>query len=382
MRAVALPLLRFSAFAGCALVFGLVPVTRLVLRPAFAGLDGDGWTLARRRVARRLEGLALAGLVAAGTATAVLLVLQAALVAELDSNHVGWTEFASVFDTTFGQWYGIRFPLIAALAILLTGRVAEWSLGTANGGRGPGLMWWGTWTGLGIALLATSSFSGHAAVATPTAISVVNDIVHLAAGATWFTGIVSLAVVLPDGWKGRETRESLRLLAPAVVRFARVALVAVTIVALTGLANSFLHIGSPGDLISSSYGRTLGLKLVAFAVILALGALNHWRNARRLERALASATGLAPVRIFRRAIAAELVAGLLIMALSGILVGLPRTRQASGGVRPRLVVRSLIPPTSPSARAALSAIATSPESAVGSDSAAEDLGRDERPVIG
>lgn len=325
MRAVAMPLLRFSAFAGSALVFGLVPIIRLVLRPAFGPLGGD-WAPGRRRVAKRLEGLALAGLVAAGTATAVLLVLQAALVAELGSRRVGLSDFAAVFDTTFGQWYGIRFAIIAGLAVVLTGRVAEWSLTSPGVGRGPGLLWWGTWTGLGIALLATSSLSGHAAVASPTPWSIINDIVHLAAGATWFTGIVSLAVILPDGWRGRGSQESLTLLAPAVLRFARIALISVALVAITGLANSFLHLGSPSDLISTPYGRTLSLKLVAFAVILALGALNHWVNARRLERALKNPQAGSPVRTFRRAIAVELVAGLMIMGLSGVLVGLPRTR--------------------------------------------------------
>jgi putative copper export protein len=327
MRAVALPLLRFSAFAGMALVFGLVPVTWLVLRPAFAGLD-DGWSTGRRRVARRLEGLALAGLAAAGTATAILLVLQAALVADLGSGTVGSDSFAAVFDTSFGQWYGLRFPLIAGLAVVLTGRVAEWSLSIPGGSRGPGLIWWGTWTGLGITLLATSSFSGHAAVASPTPLALANDIVHLAAGATWFTGVISLAIALPDGWKDRGASQSLRLLAPAVMRFARVALVSVTIVALTGLANSFLHVKSFGDLIDSSYGRVLVLKLILFAVILALGALNHWFSARRLERALIHGSEKPPLRIFRRAIAAEVVAGLLIMGMTGVLVGLPRTRTA------------------------------------------------------
>lgn len=338
LRNVALPLLRFSAFAGTALVFGLIPVVRLVLRPTFSALD-EGWAEARRRVAARLEGLALAGLVVVGTATAVLLVLQATLFAELGTGRVGAAEFQSVFDTTFGQWYAFRFPVIAALAVLLAGRVSEWSLGWIGENR-PRLMWWGTWTVLSVALLATSSLSGHAAVATPTQLSIGNDVVHLAAGATWFAGIVSLAIVLPDAWKGRDASASLIVLAPVVVRFARLALISVSIVALTGLLNSFLHLASPSDLVTSSYGRALALKLVAFAGVLALGALNHWRNVRRLDRALRDGSS-APVSTFRRAIAAELIAGLLILTLSGVLVGLPRTREAGRVQAPAAVTSGL-----------------------------------------
>jgi copper transport protein len=325
-------MLRFSVFAGSALVFGLVPILALVLRPAFAGLDDSAWATGRKRVARRLEGLAQAGLVAAGTATAVLLVLQAGLVTELGSRDMGLDSMRSVFETSFGQWYGIRFPLIAGLAILLTGRVAEWSLATPESlgrARGPGLIWWGTWSALAIALLATSSFSGHAAVASPRFAAILNDIIHLAAGATWFTGIVSLAIVLPDGWRGRGAVDRLQLLAPAVVRFARVALISVSIVALTGLANSLLNVSSPADLINSGYGRTLALKLFAFAVVLGLGAINHWMVAKRLDRALRESAPGAAVKTFRRAIAAELAAALIIMSLSGVLVGLPKTKSSA-----------------------------------------------------
>jgi copper transport protein len=327
LRSIALPLLRFTSFAGSAIVFGLAPVLLLVLRPTFSSLSEEGWVKARRRVAIRLEGLIWAGLAATAAATTIVLVLQAALVSELRAGRVDFGAFESVFETTFGQWYAVRYPLLLGLAILLYKGVAERSLaGAGDSKRAPNFVWWGVWLVLGATLLATSSFSGHAAAASPRYLGVANDIVHLCAGATWFAGIVILAVILPDAWRRADLPGRLEVLAPAVTRFSRVALIAITIVAATGTLNSFLHVGALKDLSDSGYGRTLLVKLGAFGLVLILGAIYHWFIARRLERARAASELTGSANIFRRTIAAELAAAMAIMVITGVLVGLPRTR--------------------------------------------------------
>lgn len=327
LRGVAFALVRFSSFAANGLLFGLVPVILLVLRPSLAALPDDTWGRGRTALGVRLEGLVQAAIVTSVVATGIGLLLQAILVSEIFGNDLGTDSFRSVFDTSFGGWYLARFPLLAALAILLVGRVRSRSLaGTGDAATSPSPLWWSLWAALALGMLATSTFSGHAAVAVPRSVALINDIVHLAAGGTWFAGIVILAIALPDSWRGRDSVERLHLLAPAVARFSNVALVSIAVVAGSGTLASFLHIGAFNDLFDTSYGRTLALKIAVFLAILALGAVNHYVLSRRLIAGMEGAEPSRAQRLFRKTIAVELVIALTIFGLTGILTGLARTR--------------------------------------------------------
>jgi putative copper export protein len=329
LRDVALTIVRFSGFAANALVFGTLAVILLVLRPTFAALDAEAWTPGRTRLAVRLEGIVHSALIGAAAAAALALVLQAVLTAELSGGDVDADSFMSVLETSFGTWYALRLPLVAGLLVLLTGKVRQWSLATrATDKSVAGTAWWVAWGGLGAALLATSSFSGHAAVATPLLLSLSSDVVHLVAGATWFAGIVLLAIALPDAWVGEDEGARLQVLSPTVRRFSQVAMVAIGIILATGVIGSLLHVAHPGDLVSSAYGITLTVKIAFFGLVLALGGFNHFVIRKRFERALEhSGESGGAARIFRKSIAAELVVGLVLMGLTGWLTGQARTRQ-------------------------------------------------------
>ena len=326
LRTIALTLLKFSVFAAHAYLFGLIFVLLFVLRPTFNGLSGD-WDRGRRRLALRLEGFVRASLVASLVGTALLLLLQSALVSELSTGEVTGDSIMSVLEARYGQWLAVRVPLLAALAILLVGRVREWALQVHDERKpGPSMIWWLAWGLLSLALLLTSSMSGHATVASPTWLSVTNDLIHLASGSVWFAGVVLLATVLPDGWIGRERVDRLDLLSPVVLRFSKVALVSVTIVAITGTLNSFLHVDKLADFWEESYGRALGLKIILFVGILALGGINHYYVRNKLERARAEREPSGSQRLFRKTIGTELAIALSIMLLTGLLVGLARTK--------------------------------------------------------
>lgn len=329
LRDVALTLVRFAGFAANALVLGTLAVIVLVLRPTFASLDTEAWARGRERLAERLEGLTHSALVAAASAAALALVLQTVLTAELTGGEVDSDSLFAVLETSYGPWYAARLPIVAGLLVLLTGKVRQWALarpGVDKSVAGPA--WWWAWGVLGVALLATSSFSGHAAVATPRVVSLGADVVHLVAGAIWFAGIVLLSVALPDAWAGEDEKMRLQVLSPAVRHFSHVAMVAIGIVLLTGVIGSFLHVAHPGELISTPYGGTLTVKILFFGLILALGGFNHFVVRKRFEEALA-AEGAAPkaARTFRKAIAAELAIGLILMGLTGWLTGQSRPRR-------------------------------------------------------
>lgn len=326
-RSVTLTLSRTISFSAHLFLFGLVPLFLLVLRPSFAGLSGDEWRTARARMARRLEGMVQAALTATALATLIALVVQFALVSEVDGGEITSRPIFSVLETRFGSMYLLRFPLLAGLVVLLVGRVRSWGLsGTEPGETSPGKAWWIGWAGLAGALMATSSFSGHAGVGSPVTVSIANDLLHLACAATWFTGIVVLALVLPDGWRGRTESEKVRLLAPAVVRFSTVAMVTITVLGITGVLNSYLHVGRLADMFETRYGISISLKILVYLGILAMGGVNHFFVKRKLQAALDQGRGDPSQHLFRRTIAIELIMALLILGITGFLTGEGRTR--------------------------------------------------------
>lgn len=325
-REIAFPIVRFGSFTANAILFGLVPILLLVLRPGFKRLRGETWVEGRAGVADRLEGLVEAALVASAAATLLIIVLQALQVAEIRGTQVDGAAFGSVFETPYGKWIGLRIPLLIALGVLLAGKVKSVALkGTDEDGHEPSSVFWGIWAAFGLALLATSTFSGHSAVATPKGLAVVNDLLHLISGATWFTGIVVLAVVLPPALK--IAPEPTQLLSPVVTRFSQVALVAIGVVVVTGTINSFLHVGMLSDLTGTGYGLAVTTKIALMVVILGTGALNHFVIRRRLEARPRGSEGSAVQATFRKLIALELVVGLAIMGATGVLTNLGRTKQ-------------------------------------------------------
>ncbi|HEY7874552.1 MAG TPA: hypothetical protein VIG64_05460, partial [Actinomycetota bacterium] len=102
LRSVAYALARFTGFAANAFLFGLVPIALLVLRPSFAGLSAGAWARGRKRIANRLEGFVQAALIAAVAASAIALLLQALLVAQINDEPLDMDSFTSTLTTTFG----------------------------------------------------------------------------------------------------------------------------------------------------------------------------------------------------------------------------------------------------------------------------------------
>jgi putative copper export protein len=333
-RFVSFTIVRFCTFCAHAFLFGLVPVALLVLRPSFSSLRGEFGDKARRRLSLRLEGLVRASLLASLIATIIAILLQAVLVSEVSGGEVGSSSFSAALSTSFGRWFALRIPILGGLAVLLVNRLSPSLLaGAGDDRRAPTVAWWATWGVLAAVLLSTSSFAGHAAVAQPLGLSLANDVIHLFAGAIWFCGIVVLAIGLPDAWRG-ESSNRVRVLAPVVVRFSTVAAASVAVLAITGTLNSFLHVGNLSDLISTSYGRTLLLKIGLFMGVLVLGGVNHYWVREKLRKAAeANASTNAPA-IFRKTIAVELIIALLLMGMTGMLVGLGRTRVTGPATSP------------------------------------------------
>jgi copper transport protein len=123
----------------------------------------------------------------------------------------------------------------------------------------------------GAAALLGSSLAGHASsIGGP--LFAAFDWLHLMAVAAWLGTLPGLMLLAGLARRG----ERRTVVIAALRRHSRIALVAAPIVALTGLANSPLVLGSTRELIGSAYGNLLIAKALLFSVAIAIGSANFF----------------------------------------------------------------------------------------------------------
>jgi len=131
---------------------------------------------------------------------------------------------------------------------------------------------------LAVALLP---LGGHAAAVKPPAGAELADVLHVASACIWAGGILALATLQPPGgWRGPEAVALLD-------RFARVALIAFAVTALTGVLRATEQVHGVSDLWTTSYGVVLLLKAVGVGIMLLLSLA--WRRGFPVARAEAAA---------------------------------------------------------------------------------------------
>lgn len=123
----------------------------------------------------------------------------------------------------------------------------------------------------GLATAGSFAIWGHSTELSPIWLSTVADIVHAAAAAVWFGGIIGLLLVLR-----RRTDQPVASTAQIVSRFSTAAAITVALLAAAGLALSWNATGGSVDaLISTTYGRLLLVKVLITAAILAVAGYNR-----------------------------------------------------------------------------------------------------------
>ena len=275
---------RWAAFAGALLLAGSLAFERLV--------SVDRLEPTRTH---RLRWLAVAGAAAALVGTSAVLVLQVALAS--DRGLLASLELVgdAVANTRFGTMtaWRISFALAAvAVAAARVARPARW-----------------TWTGAALVaagLLVLPALGGHAWTASPRGVAVVSDVVHQGAAAVWVGGLVALVATAPGSGQAMLLTR----------RFSVVALVAVVVVAATGLVSGLVEVDSVEALTDTTYGRLLVLKVLGVAVLVGLG----WLNRRLLMRRLAERGTLF------RVVGIEIGIAALVLALTAALVDQPPAR--------------------------------------------------------
>ncbi|MFE0812719.1 copper resistance CopC/CopD family protein [Streptomyces sp. NPDC058848] len=117
---------------------------------------------------------------------------------------------------------------------------------------------------LAVGLALTWAAAEHASAGIQVPVAMTSSVLHLLATAVWLGGLVALLVTL------RGTTD-----AAVVARFSRVAFASVTVLAVTGVYQSWRGLGSWQALTGTAFGRLLLAKLAAVAVLLAAAAVSR-----------------------------------------------------------------------------------------------------------
>jgi copper transport protein len=111
----------------------------------------------------------------------------------------------------------------------------------------------------------------------------------------------------------------------AVQRFSSLAGIALAVVLATGTLRAVDEVGSAGQLLSTGYGRTLGVKLALVAGLVSLGALNRWRLIPG---------GPSRLGVLRRSVRGEVALAALVLLTTGLLTSLPPAKFVTQPAKP------------------------------------------------
>jgi mono/diheme cytochrome c family protein/uncharacterized membrane protein len=180
-------------------------------------------------------------------------------------------------------------------------------------------------------VLGTLSLGSHAAaVPSFTAVVVGLDFVHMAAASLWVGGLLQLCLVA--ALLGSDDRRE--PLAGLIGQFSRMAL-AVLVIALTGLVQGVIQVGSLAALRDTPYGQALVVKVVLFLAMGAIG-LWHWRvlGPRLAAAGRGAAAGLDALRArFRWSALAEAGLGVLVLVATGLITAQQPAKDAAIALR-------------------------------------------------
>lgn len=269
--------LRFALYVDVLLLFGLA---------LFALYSADS----ALRFRPMLRGMAL---IAAFLSVAGLLLMTSAMSGETAIAAL-WPHLQIIWrETDVGLAWTIR---MIALTVLLI-RPGAW-LASISGG----------------VALASLAWSGHGAMDEGALRfwHFLSDILHLLTAGAWLGAMLALLLMA----RGRVDAPRLRLLIAAVKRFEWVGAAIVLTLTITGVMNYLFIVGPKlNDVFLGTYGVLLTIKVLLFALMLLLAALNRFHLGPALKQALRDADPTLAVNALRRSVSLELALALLIVAL-------------------------------------------------------------------
>lgn len=244
--------------------------------------------------ARRALALAWAAAVAWAVAMAAFAVASYAYISGTPVSAPSFGDELWSFLTTVSLGQVYLQVLIAAVLVSLVAGLA----------RTPAQAAW-TLLPVGWALVVLS-ITGHASGSADHHLATSAMFLHLVGAAVWLGLIAALVAARPRAGQPPQGARDLAM------RTSRTAFAAVVLVAVSGLVNSWLRLGSVADLVTTRYGLLLAAKIALTGVVIAFA---MW--ARR--RWLAELDDEAVAARFWRLLGAEVGVFLLIMAVAAVL---------------------------------------------------------------
>ncbi|MDH4385607.1 MAG: copper homeostasis membrane protein CopD [Caulobacter sp.] len=295
MLEVAVIALRWLQYSGAVVLLG-VP---LFLLYSFRGAGGPNLAWAR-------PTLIVAALVVALGSLAAL-VAQTAVMAGSLSEAVKPASLSFMVSGT-----ALGMAMVGRAAVALLGLVAAIALK-------PERLLWGLLLAAGVVVAASFVWTGHGAATEGPGgpFHLVADIVHAVAAAMWLGALAALTILL----RRRAAQDDLAI-HRALHGFSGLGTIAVGLLVLTGLVNSWFLVGPQrvADLGANLYGQLLIAKLLLFAVMVALAAGNRFRLTPGLGKVLAR--GEDPLQAFqrlRRSVVAETLVGAVLLAVVAVM---------------------------------------------------------------
>jgi putative copper export protein len=291
-------LARAFSFVGILILVGATAFRALVL-PRVRGMSAEVTPLMKGRAA--VLGIAASLLVI--LSAFARLFLESEMMSEMPGmQSVSMTEMA--MHTHWG--FALRVEIGAAVLALLFFAQAVRRVRSA----------WLVASISAIVLAITPALAGHAASSPRfTALLIGADFLHVLGGASWLGGLLVVMLVgIPvaltlDGAQRWSTVASL------VNSFSPVALISATVVVVSGVLASWVHLDRLSALWQTAYGQVLLVKLFLVALTLTIGAYNF----RRVQPQLVSEGGAGHLR---RSAAIELSVGFLVLLVTGFLTGI------------------------------------------------------------
>ncbi|CAI8820408.1 Copper resistance protein D [compost metagenome] len=269
--------LRFALYVDLLLLFGL----------ALFALYSAGTLLRFRPM---LRGMALIG---ALLSVAGLMLMTRAMSGETALAAL-WPHLQMMLlETDVGLAWAVR--IIALIVVLI--RPGAWLASMA-----------------GAIALASLAWSGHGAMDEGILRfwHFLSDILHLLAAGAWLGAMLALVLMA----RGSVDEARIRSLAFAVRRFEWIGAVIVLTLSITGVVNYLFIVGARLDeILLGTYGMLLAIKVLLFAGMLVLAALNRFHLGPALAQALRNGQYVIAANALKRSVVVELAIALLIVAL-------------------------------------------------------------------
>ena len=291
-------LARTFSFVGLLVLIGATSFRMLVL-PRSREIKSE----IRSRMERRA---AVLGLVASVLVIASALV-RIGLESEIMNAMPGMQTMSMTDMTMHTRWgFALRLELGAAFVALISFAVAARGLRVA----------WAVASISAVVLAATPALAGHAA-ASPrfTPLVIASDFLHVLGASSWLGSLFAVMVVGVPLAFALDAVERWPSVASLVNSFSPIALVSATVVGISGVIASWVHLERLSALWQTTYGQVLLVKLFLVAITLTIGAYNF----RQVQPQLVNEAGSSRLR---RSATIELGLGFLVLVATGFLTGI------------------------------------------------------------